>query len=239
MPEQFVTLEERGAYACITLKQSVLGIAAQQQLQNILQQTVGRFSAIILTGEGDTFCTGFELQTGKEYSRQGHAQTELVELIRKHPAVFIAAVNGAALSDGVSLINVCDLAIAADTATMALPEITTSTYPSVAGPSTQLRILRKHASWMILTGKPVSAQMAAHWGLINKAVPAAQLMAEAHATAEGIAKLNPVTLDWSKKAMDDIPAHVSDWTAALEYGRAVTAVIQNQIGKENFMPKKF
>ena len=92
---------------------------------------------------------------------------------------------------------------------------------------------------MILTGKPVTAAMAARWGLINKAVPADQLMTEARATAEGIAKLNPVTLDWSKKAMDDIPAHVSDWTAALEYGRAVTAVIQNQIGKENFMPKKF
>ena len=48
-----------------------------------------------------------------------------------------------------------------------------------------------------------------------------------------------MTVDWTKKALDDIPAHVSDWTAALEYGRVVTAVIQNQIGKENVMPKKF
>lgn len=130
MAAPLVTLEDHGAYACITLRQSVLGAEAQKQLQDILQQTVGRFSAIILTGEGDIFCNGLALQTGKEYSRQGHAQTELVELIRKHPAVFIAAVNGTALSHGVSLINVCDLAIAADTATMALPEITKSTYPT-------------------------------------------------------------------------------------------------------------
>lgn len=86
---------------------------------------------------------------------------------------------------------------------------------------------------MILTGKPVSAAMAAHWGLINKAVPADQLMSEARATAEGIAKLNPVTLDWSKKAMDDIPAHVSDWTAALEYGRGVASIIREQTGKRD------
>ena len=48
-----------------------------------------------------------------------------------------------------------------------------------------------------------------------------------------------MTIDWSKKALDDIPGQVSDWTAALEYGRVITTVIQNQIGKENFMPKKF
>jgi enoyl-CoA hydratase/carnithine racemase len=153
--------------------------------------------------------------------------------------VFIAAINGPACSDGVSLINVCDLALAAEGTTLALPEITHATYPAVAGPSTQLRILRKHASWMLLTGKPVDAQTAARWGLINVVVPAAALLDEAHAVAERVAALNPVTVDWSKKAMDDIPSHVSDWTAALEYGRAVTTVIQNQIGKENFMPKKF
>ena len=62
---------------------------------------------------------------------------------------------------------------------------------------------------------------------------------EATAIAERIAAYNPVTLDWSKKALDDIPAHVSDWTAALEYGRSVTSVIQNQIGKDKVTPAKF
>lgn len=239
MAENLIALEDCGGYAIITLKQSVLSVDAQQQLLEVLKQTVGKYPAMIVTGSGPVFCEGFEQTNNKEYSRQGHAHTALVEAIRTHPAVFIAAVNGRAISDGVSLVNVCDLAIAAENTELSLPEITKSTYPTVAGPSTQLRILRKHASWMILTGKPVAAPMAARWGLINKAVPAEQLMPAARATAEGIAKLNPVTVDWSKKAMDDIPAHVSDWTAALEYGRAVTAVIQNQIGKENFMPKKF
>ena len=76
-------------------------------------------------------------------------------------------------------------------------------------------------------------------GLVNEVVPADRLMDEAKALAAHIAKFNPVTLDWSKKALDDIPAHVSDWTAALEYGRVVTSVIQNQIGKENVTPAKF
>jgi enoyl-CoA hydratase/carnithine racemase len=242
MSEQSVILEDYGSYACITLKQHVLNRTALSQLREALGASVGRYAAIILTGSGGSFCEGFDVESepgGVEYSRQGHALTETVEAIRKHPAVFIAAVNGVALSNGVSLINVCDLALVAEDAEIGLPEITHALYPTIAGPSTQLRILRKHASWMILTGKRIDARAATRWGLVNAAVPASKLMDEARAVAESIAKFNPVTVDWSKKAMDDIPAHVSDWTAALEYGRAITTVIQNQIGKENFMPKKF
>jgi len=250
MSEQLVVLEDCGNYACITLnrpaKQNALNRAAQVQLQDILKQCVGRYAAVILTGAGSSFCAGVDADEARdgsasapEYSRQGHMWSETIEMIRKHPSVFVAAVNGDALSDGVSVINVCDLAIANEAAEIGLPEITRASYPTIAGPSTQLRILRKHASWMILTGKRIDGRTAARWGLVNVAVPAARLMEEARAVAENIAKLNPVTVDWSKKAIDDIPAHVADWTTALEYGRVITAAIQNQIGKENFMPKKF
>ena len=245
MPEQLVSIEDCGKFACITLGRETLSRAAQLELQNVLTQSVGRYPAIILTGAGTSFCTGMEREepsragARSEFSRQGHCVSETIEMIRKHPAVFIAAVNGGATGDGVSLINVCDLAIAAEDATIALPEIAAAAYPTIAGPSTQLRILRKHASWMILTGKPIDGRTAARWGLVNIAVPANRVMEEARTVAENIARFNPVTIDWSKKALDDIPGHVSDWTAALEYGRVITSVIQNQIGKENVMPKKF
>ena len=91
---------------------------------------------------------------------------------------------------------------------------------------------------MILTGRSIDGRTAAKWGLVNVAVPAAKVMGEARAVAEGIAKFNPVTVDWTKKALDDIPSHVSDWTAALEYGRAVTAVVQNRIGKDKVLWNK-
>ncbi len=245
MSEQLVTLEDCGKYACITLnrpdKQNVLNRAAQLQLQDALKQCVGKYAALILTGADDAFCAGIESDTEPhaEYSRQGHTWSETIEAIRKHPSAIIAAVNGLALSEGVSLINVCDLAIMVDSAELGMPEITQSSYPTIAGPSTQLRILRKHASWMILTGKRIDGRTAARWGMVNLAVARDKLMEEARAVAENIAKFNPVTVDWTKKAIDDVPSHISDWTAALEYGRAITAVVQNQIGRENFMPKKF
>lgn len=254
MSDQMILLEGHENYGVITLnrpeKRNAMSSVAQAQLQAILRETVGRWPVIVLTGAGSAFCSGIDLkerrqrlergeEMPREYSRQGHSWMETVEMIRKHPSVFIAAVNGHALGGGVSLINVCDLAIAAEEAEIGMPEITFASYPTIAGPSTQLRILRKHASWLILTGRRIDGRTAARWGLVNRAVPADALMDEAHALAAHVAQFNPVTLDWSKKALDDIPAHVSDWTAALEYGRGVTSVIQNQLGADKVTPRKF
>jgi enoyl-CoA hydratase/carnithine racemase len=218
-------------------------------LQEILRRCLGRYAAAVITGAGKAFCSGIDLKERRErlqsgdapmeYSRQGHSWIETIEAVRKHPTVFIAAVNGYALGGGISLINACDLAIAAEDAEIGMPEITFASYPTVAGPTTQLRVLRKHAAWLILTGKRIDGRTAARWGLVNDVVPAAKLLDEAKQLAAHIAQFNKVTLDWSKKALDDIPAQVSDWTAALEYGRVLTSVIQNQIGKENVTPSKF
>ncbi len=250
MSKQLVNIKDYGQYACITLNggdaSNTLDSAAHVELQNVLRESVGRYAAIIVTGTGSSFCVGVGSDAGSDaasakpqFSRQGNSWVETIEMIRKHPSVFIAAVNGDALGDGVALINVCDLAIAAEGAQIGMPEITRAAYPERAGPTTQLRILRKNASWMILTGKPIDGRTAARWGLVNVAVPADRVMDEARAVAENIAKFNQTTIDWSKKAIDDIPSQVSDWTAALEYGRVITAVVQNQIGKDKVMPNKF
>jgi enoyl-CoA hydratase/carnithine racemase len=253
MSEELVLLEDFGSYACITLnrpeKRNAMNSQAQQRLQEVLRQCVGRYAAAVITGSGSVFCSGIDLKERRErleagtappeYSRQGHTWIETIEMVRRHPTVFVAAVAGHALGGGISLINACDLAIAAEDIEIGMPEITFASYPTVAGPTTQLRILRKHASWLILTGKRIDGRTAARWGLVNAAVPREHVLDEAKALAAHIAQFNPVALDWSKKALDDIPSQVSDWTAALEYGRAVTSVIQNQIGKENVTPKKF
>src|SRR3954467_6996346 len=140
-----VVLEDCGVYACITLdraeQRNALGRAEQLALQEVLKQCVGRFPAIVLTGAGTTFCAGIESGdtadgAASHFARQGQTWVDTIEAIRKHPAVIIAAVNGAALGEGVSLINACDLAIAADDAQIALPEITRGQYPETAGPST-------------------------------------------------------------------------------------------------------
>lgn len=249
MSDRFVVFEDCTHYGCITLKapdqRNAMNRAALLELQNVLKQCMGRFACVIITGSGPWFCTGADDEQEEEsapsagFSRQGDWWVETIEMMRKHPAVFVAAVNGEASGNGVALINACELAIAAEDAKIGMPEISTASYPALAGPSTQLRILRKHASWMILTGRSIDGRTAARWGLVNIAVPAERLMEEVRSIARDISKFNPVTVDWTKKALDDIPSHVSDWTAALEYGRLITSVGQNKVGKDKVTPSKF
>jgi enoyl-CoA hydratase/carnithine racemase len=119
----------------------------------------------------------------------------------------------------------------AEDAEIGIPQIRWGIYPGIAGASTQARILRKHAAWPILTGRSISAAAAVDIGMVNLAVPGGKLLDEAKALAAHVAQFDPIALDWCKKALDRIPSQIADWSVAVEYGRGVTNIIQDQTGK--------
>ena len=125
--------------------------------------------------------------------------------IRNHPSIFICAINGLCVGAGVTLINISDLAIMADDAEIAIPQINFNIYPGVAGASSQTRLLKKHAAWLILNGNRINAEQALEMGFVNQVVPPDRLMEEAMALAEHVAQFNPIALDWCKKALDPDP----------------------------------
>jgi enoyl-CoA hydratase/carnithine racemase len=143
------------------------------------------------------------------------------EEIRNHPAVVIAAVNGFALGGGSTLINVSDLAVAADEAQIGMPEIGFGLYPALAGPAAQLRLAPKHAAWLVLTAERTDGATAAEWGLVNRSVPLEHLDAEVTALAERVASFDATALERSKKALWKIPGEISEWTQAIAYGDEV------------------
>ena len=144
--------------------------------------------AVVLTGSGDrAFCAGGDVA---EFQAKGD---EVESLVREMtgvlhvgisrlawlPAPVIAAVNGVAAGAGLSFAACCDLAIAADTAKF------TSAYTHIGltpdGSSTFFltRLLgRRRVMEMYMTNRVLSAQEALDWGLINRVVPAADLMSE-------------------------------------------------------------
>jgi len=188
---------------------------------------------IVLTGSGSAFCAGVDLKEAARKEPQpdttGERHTSwraVQEEIARHPAIVIAAVNGFALGGGTTLINVADLALAADDAQIGMPEIGFGMYPALAGPSTQLRLSRKHAAWMVLTAERIDGRTAQRWGLVNHAVPPEQLTEAALALARKVASYDAVALQWSKKALWEVPARTSDWSRALEYGEEVNGQIR-------------
>ena len=232
-------LELKGGYAVMTLnrpeKRNALSSELLATLQDAMEEIKGRCSVVVLTGAGDrAFCAGMDLAEAKEkaataereFAHGSHAFFEVLEAMRRHPAVFIAAVNGFALGGGLTLTHNSELAIAADTATFGMPELGFGAFPGLAGPATIHRVLPKNAAWMILTAGQVDAETALRFGIVNEVVAPEALLARAEELAERLAGFDPVVLDYAKKALRDIP--LLDWTRSIEYGLNLGHVIARQ-----------
>jgi enoyl-CoA hydratase/carnithine racemase len=225
-------------------KRNALDREARRLLLEALAETAGRAKVVILTGAGGTFCAGMDLNQlagddAAESDQLNQSWLEVQEAIRRHPAVFIAAARGYALGGGSTLINVCDLAVVAEDAQIGMPEIGFGYYPGLAGPAAQLRLSPKRAAWMVLTAKRISGLDAVQWGMANVAAPSEQVEDEALALARHVAQFDAAALEWSKKALWQIPMQISEWRAALEFGSYVNSQIHartdsHQAALDNF-----
>lgn len=209
-------------------KANALNRAAQSQLLNALTSCDNDDTrVVILTGQGKrSFCAGVdltELRAAKPVKAPPGQDRDLwltiVDSVRKHTAVVIAAVNGYALGGGLSLINASDLAVSAESATFGMPEIGFGAFPRLAGPSTLRRIQRKRAAWLALTGDRIDAQTALNWGLVNQVVADKDLLAETRRLATKLAAFDAAALRWTKRGVDDIEP--LDWSHSLEFGAYV------------------
>jgi enoyl-CoA hydratase/carnithine racemase len=210
-------------------KRNALDRQARQALREAFEECRDA-SVIVLTGAGGTFCAGMDLTQLATRSRADEDELNeswraVQEVIRHHPAIVIASVAGYALGGGATLINVCDLAVVAEDARIGTPEIGFGFYPGLAGPAAQLRLSAKRAAWMVLTADRIDGRTAVDWGMANLAVPAAELEERTTELARRIAGFDPVALEWSKKALWQIPMHIGEWRAALEFGAYVNAEI--------------
>jgi len=233
---ELIHCEDRGAYALLTInradKRNAVNAEARQALRHHLHRTRNEHRVVVITGSGQSFCSGMDLKevakTPEARAAAGREWIDVLMEIRRHPAIIIAAVNGFALGGGTSLINVADLAIAADEAEIGMPEIGFGTYPAMAGPSTQLMLPSKRAAWMVLTAKRLDGKTAERWGLVNQSVPHASLVSAFDALARHVAQFDAAALSESKRALDAVPRMTSEWSAALDYGQAVNARIREQ-----------
>lgn len=160
---------------------------------------------VVLTGSGDkSFSAGMDLkafasgQGAGIIDRNGFASITR----RSFAKPLIAAVNGACLAGGCEIMLSCDLAVAADHATFGIPEAKRGLIAGAGGLiRLPRRIPRAVALEFALTGEAIDAQRAYQVGLVNRVVPAAELMVQALALAEQIAANAPLAVRCSKKVM--------------------------------------
>jgi enoyl-CoA hydratase len=164
---------------------------------------------LVLTGAGEkAFVAGaditelatFTALQAKMFSGAGHA---IIAKLQELPIAVIAAVNGFALGGGSEIALACDFIYAAENAKFGLPEINLGLIPGFGGTQRLPRLVGAgQAKELIFTGKMISAAEALQIGLVNKVVPAADLMAEVLKTARDIAGKGRVSLRAVKQAIN-------------------------------------
>ena len=204
-----VDFEQRGPFAVATInrpeaRNAVNGAVAQgiedaiDKIENDDSIWVG-----IITGVAPVFCAGADLKEinagnagGLATARGGFAG--IVQRERTKP--IIAAVDGPALAGGTEIVLSCDLVVASTGATFGIPEVKRSL---VAGAGGLFRLGRKIplniAMELTLTGDPIDATRAHHFGLVNRLVEPGQALDEAIELAEQICANAPVAVRESRK----------------------------------------
>jgi len=206
-----VRFEVEGPTALVTLnrpeRRNALSLSLMLELTARLDE-IGRqrdIRAVILQAAGTVFCSGHDLSemTGRdvnEYRRIFDVCTELMTKIQSIPQPVIASVQGIATAAGCQLVAACDLAIAAESAAFGTPGVKIGLFCTTPMVALTRAIGRKHALEMLLTGRTIDARTAEEWGLVNRAVPAAELEAESRKMAAKVAEASSLVLALGKQA---------------------------------------
>jgi enoyl-CoA hydratase len=200
-------LERDGRVACLTINRPAVLNALNTPTLDELRRAVldlkqdDEIGAIVLTGSGNrAFVAGADINelarqspvSGREHALAGQHVFDVIENLGK-PVV--AAINGFALGGGCELAMACTLRIAAESAQLGQPEINLGIIPGYGGTQRLSRLVGKgRALELMLTGAPISAAEAERIGLVNRVVPAADLMNEARKLAAALAAQPPIAV---------------------------------------------
>lgn len=189
--------------------------------------------AIILTGEGEYFCAGGRIDGypgGDVQAQLGFARafTVLQERLGRASKPIIGAISGHCVAGGMSLLEACDLAIAADTAEFGYPEIEAGLFPMLAMAVARRGLPAKVAFELFYSGRRMKAEEALRHHLVTRVVPAAAVLAEARAQAARLSERSALALALGRQAFWAMAA--MDPRSALEH--AQTALVSMLAGTE-------
>lgn len=240
-PARHVALIEIDAQA----KRNAMSRAMMGELADLWDRLDGDSDcrAVVVTGAGDVaFCAGADI--GGDLTAGAETVAFVNRALLKTHGIskpIVAAVNGVCAGGGVELLLATDIRIAADSARFGLPEVKYSIYP-FGGAVVKLfrQIPYVHAMDLLLTGRLIPAEEAARLGLVNRVVPAADVMSDAVATATAIAANSPPAVQAVKR---QIATMVSEEAARHEpmeqsLGDAVRASPEFREGVAAFLEKR-
>lgn len=194
---------------------NALSLELTQDLIAAVKKAVeDRARAVVLTGSGPGFCAGGDLREMRQMLSEGgevkehmyaplNAMHDAVRLIRNTPIPFVAAVNGVCAGAGTNFALACDIVIAADNASFNEAFVKIGLSPDCGGTFFLPRAIgEKLAAELFMTGESVSAERAAHFGMINRVVPADDLLNEALKISQRLSQMPTGAIGRIKKMLN-------------------------------------
>ena len=215
--EDPVLVERSAGHVVVTLnrpdKLNAFNTAMHQALRTALEEAASDEGcrAVLLTGAGRAFCAGQDLGDRDPSAPDGPTDlgdtlerlyNPLIGLIRGMEKPVICAVNGVAAGAGANIALACDIVLAARSARFIQAFCKIGLVPDSGGTWTLTRHLGEaRAKGLALTGRPLSGEEAAEWGLIWQVIDDDALMMEARSLVEGLAAGPTIGLALTKKAI--------------------------------------
>jgi enoyl-CoA hydratase/carnithine racemase len=210
-----ITLQREEQVGILTIERPDVHNCLNLETVQMLRQQVSQLSAdrdvrvVIVTGAGDkAFCAGADLKERRTMSESQvrvfiRAIRDAFSELERLPQPVIAAINGAAFGGGTELALACDLRVMSETAQMGLTETSLGIIPGAGGTQRLPRLVGKgKAKELIFTARRITAREALAIGLVNRVVPAGQVLSAALALAKEIAMNAPIALEQAKYAID-------------------------------------
>jgi enoyl-CoA hydratase/carnithine racemase len=237
MGEQIATEVSEDGIATLTLnrpdRRNALSIQMREEISNQLEAWAEdqAVRVVVITGASPAFCAGFDLD---EFAKPELADDIYATSRRYHLALWsfakptIAAINGAAFAGGFDLTVLCDLRIAARSATFAHPEIKFGAPPLFT--PLQWIVGQGLARDLLLTGRRLDADEAARIGLVSRVVDDGALLEEALATARTIAEAPQPTLEATKRYLVGSAGATFEQAFAVEHDGVFETFLAGAVG---------
>ena len=221
MTEPLVLTDKQDGVCLVTLNRPDALNALSSALRAAISETLSELAAdretqvIILTGAGRAFTVGLDLKElgGEVDAAQTTSSLDLSEAMERLPQPVIGAINGFAITGGFELALMCDFLIASPEARFADTHARVGVVPGWGLSQRLPRLIGiNRAKELSLTGNFLDAATAESWGLVNRLVPADELLDVARSLAMDIVSTEPVTRGEILRIMDE------GWAASLAEG---------------------
>ncbi len=176
---------------------------------------------VVLTNEGRVFCAGADLSERSDEAERGEtfAPGEIFTRIRNATKPWVARIAGHAVAGGMGLVAACDISVAVEDVKMGFTEVRVGVAPAMISVLCLARMTRGDAAEAFLRGSRFPASEGARMGLVNHAVPAADLDATVDAIVSDLLLGAPGALAAAKLLINRVPTMDFDaamaWTAEL------------------------